>query len=229
MGMIERAVRVTDGVAHTGTDYAFAMSFTVVAASIVLVPFGVGSVMMYAGGAALALEMGGHIDKLSDKDIEEQVQNGSQTVFIGVGNERAAKAHPATTLSRDVSDWVCEGSNTVFIELCNASRVGAKTTCGGQVITGEETVFYGGKQVMAPGAVIGEEEVGGELFGWYKFAVTWVPYGSLPTSKLGAVVYVVGAATDAGLTHDYVDYGLDAKEGASYAKMLTRAIRGLVR
>jgi uncharacterized Zn-binding protein involved in type VI secretion len=229
MGMVERAVRVTDGVAHTGTDYAFAMSFAVLATGVVLVPFGVGSVMMYASASALALEMGGHIDKLSDKDIEEQVQNGSHTVFIGVGNERAAKASPATTLSRDVSDWVCQGSDTVFIELCNASRVGAKTTCDGQVITGEETVFYGGEQVMAPGAVIGEEKVGGEAFGWYSFAVTWTPYGSLPTSKLGAAVYVVGAATDAGLTHDYVDYGLDVKEGASYAKTLTRAIRSLVR
>ncbi len=163
MSQMEQAARVTDPIAHTDNDFAFGLSLTVLAGgalAIVFTPVTLGgAALTIVASASFAHDVGAVIDTHRPKTTEEAITAGAATVFLDVPRHRAAKAAPQTTLSQHGGDWVSSGSDTVYIERCNACCAGDITTCGGTIVNGSSTIFYGYQsRAYAPGTSANPDE-----------------------------------------------------------------------
>jgi hypothetical protein len=80
------------------------------------------------------------------------------------------------------------------------------------------------------GAVISDEVIGSAAYRWYRAALTWISYGSVPKSGGEALLYGVGLANDLGVAPQIVSDGLLLEGGHSNAVALSDAIlEGLTR
>lgn len=159
------------------------------------------AVITIAGLGETGAGIGGLIGKYLLPGMESgRIAKGARTVFIGPGRKNAARVRdplvcqdPGSTVLQTMSllnpmmtpaylafslmggshagAELREGSGTVKIEGQEASRVGDKTTCGGQVSKGSETVLIGGPK-YSTGVGSGEEVPA--WWSWSMVIIEWL-------------------------------------------------------
>lgn len=198
MTQFEQAARVTDPVGHAPPAFAVGLSLTVLAGGALAIAFGpltMAAVPVIVTGAQYAHTAGLFFDShRPPNNPVEEIAVGATTVFLDEAKLPAAKAAPTSTLTRDTADWVSSGSDIVFIERCNASRLGDIATCGGHILGGSQTVFYGfNRRAYFPGADENpRQKITGD--GWFQAYSTVLSIGPAPQGAINRTLWVVSAA-----------------------------------
>jgi len=141
-----------------------------------------------------------------------EIAKGANTVFEGVEVREAARmTDPVTCHS---GGKLHTASKTVIVEGHNASRLGSKTSCGGQVSDACKNVFYGGPEVAADASRISEQS--SLLYRILSKALDWGellnPEGRLLNAALlgaGEVADYLGGKDEFGAAKDGVQAGKD--------------------
>lgn len=223
---LEQAARVTDGISHTGNDFAFGLSIVfLVGGGLLMAPLTVAGAAAVIGTAGFAQGVGKLIDRNLPKDVTEHIARGAATVFMDEPKHPAAMAAPTTNPDVHSSDWVCTGSDSVLIERCNASRISDTTTCAGTIVEGSTTIFTGGVKVLAPGAPASpSERVGSDLYQLYDRMLMLGGYAQLPRTAWQRFIYAATAANDLGIAPPGTGDALLAEGARSHATQWTQSL-----